>query len=337
MRKVFFIHPRWQLGGVELTNEKWAEILSAQGGEPITLTYGAATDNADGMPKHNFSNLTGLCLHVMRHAGRHDTVLVCQSYFIVKILLPLLILKLKGCHLVLTERNSFDQYMDFPIKRRLYAAIFPIIFILFDRIIVNASEMKTEPVYRYSTGRTVVFKNPRFDAEELARLRAHSPRICNDGIYGFCRWSSQKDPEFMRKAAAFFNQKDIAFHIFCGRDDYDFQRPFVPSALTAMMDDPRVLFFCSKFEGYPNLLLEARVVGLPIIYATCQTGVGEILDGYELAFEFSKDDMQSLHAAYLKAKEAAIGKKTGIDLDFAQRHGVGLVDTQEFVQAVLRH
>ena len=246
-----------------------------------------------------------------------------------------MILKLKGCHLVLTERNSFDQYMAYPIKQRLYAVLFPIVFTLFDRIIVNASEMKTEPVYRYVSDRVVVFKNPRFDADELARLEAHAPRSCGDGIYGFCRWSAQKDPEFMRKAAAFFDEKDIGFQIFCGRDDYDFQKPFVPSALNAMMDDPRILFFCSKFEGYPNLLLEGRVVGLPIIYSPCQTGVREILDGYELAFAFSKDDMQSLHDAYQKAKQTAIGKQTRIDLDFARCHSLGLVDTQDFVQAVL--
>ena len=154
--------------------------------------------------------------------------------------------------------NSFDQYNDFPLKKRLYSLFFPFIFQIFNKIILNSFDMSKEKVYDRCRKKLFVFKNPRFTKEELNILRNISSRKISKSVYTFCRWSEQKDPKFIETAAAIISNISVDFTVFCNADSHLYQRPFVPSAFMHMVKFPSVLFFCSKFEGYPNLLLEAR-------------------------------------------------------------------------------
>lgn len=335
MNRIFFIHPRWQKGGVETTNERWATILSERNFEPIALSYRAQVDTLEKMPLINCQNLAHLLIYLLKNARQNDTILICQSYFILKVLPIILFLKIKGSRLILTERNSFDQYNDFPLKKRIYQLIFPWIFKIFHKIILNSSDMASEAVYAKCRAQTLVFKNPRFSSEEITALENISPRKSSNDVYTFCRWSSQKDPDFIIKAAKIFSVNSVNFYAFCDENSYSFQRPFVSSAFIYMMNNPSVLFFCSKFEGYPNLLLEARVLGLPIIYSHCNTGVSEILEGYPLAFEFEKTSLESLEVAYALAAECSEKFLCKPDLELAYMHSQRGVSVNEFVQAFI--
>ncbi len=329
------MHPRWQKGGVETTNERWARILSKQNFKPIALTYNAQVVDVKGIQLINFSSLIDILIYVVRNLRRTDTLLLCQSYFLIKTLPFLIFLKFKGCRVFLAERNSFDQYNGFPIKRKLYSLIFPWIFKIFDKIIINSSDMASETIYRKCQENIVVFKNPRFTKEELKILESFQPNKSGNSVYTFCRWNEQKDPDFLITAADFFTKKSVEFTVFCNDDSQSFQRPFVTSALVHMMENPSIVFFCSKFEGYPNLLLEARVLGLPIIYSHCNTGVNEILNGYDLAFKFEKESLTTLEHAYECASEAAMIHPCVHDLELAKKHSEEHVNTNEFVMAFL--
>lgn len=333
MNRVFFIHPRWQKGGVETTNERWAAILTEENFEPIAISYKAQLDTLDMMPLINCKNLANFLIYILKNVRKHDTLLICQSYYILKVLPIILFLKFKGCRLILTERNSFDQYNEFPLKKKIYLILFPWIFQIFHKIILNSSDMADEKVYKRCRNKILVFKNPRFSKGDLSVLKTSECKKISKSVYTFCRWSDQKDPEFIIKAARTFSGNSVDFSVFCNAQIYPFQRPFVPSAFLYMLENPSILFFCSKFEGYPNLLLEARVIGLPIVYSHCNTGVNEILDGYPLAHRFDKKCLKSLEEAYALAAKSSENLVNEPDLDLALKHSEYFSDTKMFAEA----
>jgi glycosyltransferase involved in cell wall biosynthesis len=333
MNRVFFMHPRWQKGGVETTNERWAAILAEENFEPIAVSYKAELDALDMMPLINCKNLANLLIYILKNVAKQDTLLICQSYYILKVLPIILFLKFKGCRVILTERNSFDQYNEFTLKKKVYAVLFPWIFLIFHKIILNSSEMADEKVYKRCRNNVLVFQNPRFTKEDLSALKAAKCQKISNSVYTFCRWSDQKDPEFIIKAAKIFSDNSVDFSVFCNAQMYPFQRPFVPSAFLYMLENPSILFFCSKFEGYPNLLLEARVIGLPIVYSHCNTGVKEILDGYPLAYRFDKKCLKSLKEAYALAAKGSENLVSEPDIELALKHSEYFSDAKIFSEA----
>lgn len=333
MNRVFFLHPRWQIGGVETTNERWASILTALRMTPIALTYGSHTNQISNMNLINLNSFCSLLLFMVTKLTRNDTLLVCQSYYMPKLVPLLIYLKLRGVRLVITERNSFDQFNDFPIKRKFLRYLLPVLFLLFDKIIVNSQEMSSEAIYRLAYSRLLVIRNPRFSSIDLAALNLRKFMFASEDIYTFCRWAPQKDPEFMVKIARFCQRKNLNFSVFCNQNTYNFQKQFVSSAFDYMKEHPGILFFASKFEGYPNLLIEARALGLPIIFAICNTGVKEILKGYDRAYEFQKSDLDSFEEAVGLAKVAARSDVCRSDLDFANKHSEEAVEIEVFKSA----
>ena len=337
MVKVFFVHPMWQKGGVETTNTRWASILADKNVRSIALTHSPKVDVISNMEKQICKSLAHIFFWLMHKAKRDDIILLCQSYYLIKIFPFLVVLKIRGCRIVLTERNSFDQYGDYPIKRWIYGKAYPHLFRVFDAIIVNSEDMAREFVFNYTKDKTTVFKNPRFSEADLKKLKKHKPVSCGSKVYTFCRWSTQKDPEFMIAADKVFSNHRIEFNVYCGRNEYSFQKPFAKSAFYFMMEDPNILLFCSKFEGFPNLLLEARVAGLPIIFSRCNTGVEELLHDYDLAFEFVKGSDESLLSAYKNAVRASTGAICKPDIISAEKHSVAAANTDDFLVALLGH
>ena len=97
MSKVFFLHPRWQQGGVETTNERWASILSENNLVSVALTYESEVIEVDGMLLINCKSFKDLIIYILKNIDKEDLVLVCQSYYILRILPVILFLRLKGC------------------------------------------------------------------------------------------------------------------------------------------------------------------------------------------------------------------------------------------------
>lgn len=336
MRKtrVFFVHPRWQMGGVEQTNGRWARILVKSGFEVIGLTWHSTYNSQEGsfISLKNFRNSFALFSTLVNSATRNDCVVICQSYFLIKILIYILFLKTKKVKIVLTERNSFEQYKASPIKYNLYRILYPQLFKIFDGIIVNSEEMKDELVYSKVSSKMLVFRNPRFSDDDIRKLRRIKPRKGTTNIFTFCRWAYQKDTDFLKSASIKFNDIGTDFEVFCGQDDYSFQRPFVESALDYMIENTGIILFCSRFEGYSNMLVEARSAGLPVLYSHCKTGVYEILKNYKGAFEFDKYNENSLILAYKEACSYTEENLIKPDLQFAEQHSTEESSTEKLIE-----
>lgn len=329
-RKVVFLHPHWQKGGVEQTNQRWAEIFAKRGYENFAVTWDGSADKAlyGNMRVLNTTGEIAAYRQLNKILRRNDILIICQSYFLLRAVFVVWWLRLRRVTTILAERNSFDQYNDYPIKKRVYARVFPWLFASFHHIIVNAQEMAEEAVFAKVRTRLQVFRNPRFSDEDLTLIEQNMNRQTAQSVYTFCRWASQKDPEFIHSAAQIFAAHGVRFDVYCDEAAFSYQKPFVANALRFMAENPSIVFFCSKFEGYPNLLVEARALGLPIIYAHCKTGVSEILDDYPMAFRFEKEKPDTLIAAY----QAAIARMgpCEIDMGFAEAHSVAKSDKKLF-------
>ena len=73
---------------------------------------------------------------------------------------------------MLAERNSFNQYSRYPVKRFVYFLLYPYFLKLFDRVIVNAQGMAGEGIYAAIRKNVLIVRNPRFSKDEVAYLRA---------------------------------------------------------------------------------------------------------------------------------------------------------------------
>lgn len=299
---VLFVHPEWQVGGVERTNEQWIKILnqagihtqiaSCQSTQPISLNNSISI-------KYYYLNKIRLYLSLPFIARSYTNIIICQTYFLPWILVQLFILKfIFRCRIILAERNSFSQYKDNRIKRQVLEIIFYKFSFLFDSITFNSYELKNESAFVKLLPKSHVIVNPRFSEKEAYSVKRKPNILDPDTISVFARWAPQKNPDFMIEAHKLFNSMNKSYNVYCDSSNLDFQRQFVENAFEFMHLNPTVIMFCSYFEGYPNILLEARVLGLPILYSKCPTGVDEIMSGYSNGYEFDFNSIKSLKSAY---------------------------------------
>jgi len=299
---VLFVHPEWQVGGVERTNEQWIKILNKAGIRTQIASCKCSESNSVSKHifiKYNYVNKIQLYISLPFIARKYKNIVVCQTYFLPWILAQILILKyIFGCRIIIAERNSFSQYNNSRIKRKVLHFIFNRLSFLFDSITFNSHELRNESVFYKLKSKSHVIVNPRFSNKEIQSIKRKPKKLDPNKVSIFARWVPQKNINFMTEAFKYFHGLNKDYTVYCGSSNLIFQRPFVENAFEFMHLNPSVIMFCSYFEGYPNVLLEARVLGLPVLYSKCPTGVEEIMSGYENGYEFDFNSITSLKNAY---------------------------------------
>jgi glycosyltransferase involved in cell wall biosynthesis len=323
--RVLFLHPDWQIGGVEQTNLHWIEIFLSENIESQIITcFPCNVNGLSDLVCKIFRNKLFLYLIFPFYAWRFDKLIVCQSYYLPWIFLQLTFLRaFCRCDIILTERNSSLQYKEHPFKFSIICFLLNKFGFIFNSVIVNSLEMSQERLFFRVRERVFVVKNPRFSFEDFQKFSPCTERDLSylRHIRTYARWSDQKNVDFSVSAANVFNEKGLCFEYFCGKNDLYFQRNFVNDAALVMYSEPSIIFFCSRFEGFPNSLLEARCLGLPILFSSCPTGVSEVLNGYDNCFEFKPDNLDSLGDALCKLLDSG-PQLAAIDLDYMREHSV---------------
>lgn len=330
--RVLFVHPNWQKGGVEQTNTRWMTMLASKGLLSDVFTCGAAISEIPlANVVHVRRNKFTMYLNLIYIGRRYKSIVICQSYYLPWIAAALMILRLLyKTRVILAERNSFEQYNKTYLKKRILTLFFDKIHFLIDHIIFNAVELREEEVFSKLRHKSTVVINPRFNESDGNVISVPSSILPAKKICMYIRWAEQKNLDFIINASKIFERKGYDFQVYCGRTEYCFQKPFVRDAFSHMDKNPSIIFFCSLFEGYPNILLEARVLGLPVVFSNCPTGVKEILTGYANAFEFNFNDLASLEKT-LDAYQEQFGR-LNVDRVLLAQHSV---DNEELIDALV--
>lgn len=316
--RIHFVHKSWQVGGVERTNEQWIKILQKQNLKCLVHSNCDAEtsiSSGDFMPYRTFD---GLKTGILESVQRGDYLIICQSSIIRHLFIELLVLRLRGVRVVLTERNSTSQYNHLKVKKFFFSVFLVLFQLFFFRVICNSHDLAKQIPFRLMANARVVL-NPRFDGDEKHRLVSSFHRNVERLVF-IGRWTTQKGSAYLESVLPRLLEDDIEVVAYCGEDDFHYQRPFIKDVLQFLSEEPVALIFCSEFEGYPNILIEARALGVPVVYAPCETGVREILNDFELALIFRKDDYESLRAAC----RSVIGtNRGGFDNKFFDQHTIG--------------
>ncbi|QJR17211.1 glycosyltransferase [Pelagibacterium halotolerans] len=336
MASILFIHPAWQVGGVERTNIQWAKALLLDG-HSITFATTHGIEKPADVPQEISWVSVGrdsfaLFRKMISFSWNFDITFVCQSYLLPRLIAGQMLNLRFAKNVILAERNAFEQYNGYGLKGAVRSLIAAAQIRSMRHVVVNSEYIRNQ--YPFSGKRDVkVVQNPRFDNEHDVLPDIGDRLYEPERVVFIGRWDEQKDTEFLLKFDGLCRKSGWDFLAFCGRTDLPFQRNFLQDPLQYMASEKIALLFCSKFEGYPNMLVEARAAGIPILAAHCPGGSREILAGYDNTVEFSKQNDASVVEALCKLRKTF---RVRPDRDFVAKHCVQNSEIRGYVSSYLR-
>jgi glycosyltransferase involved in cell wall biosynthesis len=255
-----------------------------------------------------------------------------RKYIICILLLIKLIIKNRNCFVFSFQANVYAIIICKIFRVKIIArsnsspsgwssnflkkTIFKIFFKLADRLIVNSKEFKKEMNKNYSVNPKVIY-NP-FDKKKIVnfsnikiqkKFQSNKLKIITVG-----RLVDQKNHLCLLKALNNIKDKIKFELIIIGKGknyyqikDYSFNNNLNKDVRIMYTNNPFPLIkqsdlfiLTSKYEGLPNVLLEAIALKKFIISSDCPTGPKEILDNGKGGYLFKNNDYKSLSAKILK-------------------------------------
>lgn len=138
-------------------------------------------------------------------------------------------------------------------------------------------------------------------------------------IYAMGRLAPEKGFDVLLKAFALFSEKhsDYTLTVFGeGKLHKDLEElaeslgvsqkvsfPGADKAACEKMSGGRMFVLSSRFEGMPNVLIEAMACGMPVIAANCPMGPSELITNVENGILVKVDDVEGLAAAMCELAE----------------------------------
>ena len=213
--------------------------------------------------------------------------------------------KILGLKITIRLNTSTDKYINNYTKFFL----FKLCYSMCDNIIVNSLEFKKN-LKKILKLNSIAIYNPikRNDKKKIA-IRYFS-KFKGLKILSIGRLTDQKDQITILKALNILNQKKINFRFFLigGGIKMNDLRNYIKInnlsnrvRLTGFkinafkyIESSDLFILSSKFEGLPNVLIEAQVRGVPIISSDCSSGPKEILQNGRLGILFKVGNFVSL-------------------------------------------
>lgn len=324
MRSIYFVHYNFQLGGIERTNIQWAKIFLKRSFRVYFLTtYSNYVFKDKYLNKfeffyNNFDTKKKLNEFIFDKIKNNDVIIICQAY-LVKSLFPLFILKpFKKYKIFLTERNSSFQYKK-KINKFLLKLYLNFKFNGLDKIIFNSNSVSSEKFFQnISNNKKIVIINPRFD--DLTFTSKYLPskiNKINKTIVIISRHSSQKKSDLLYKICDYLIHLGYNVNVFNNTNLTSYSFPYLNNPHDYLLKNDVILLFLSEYEGYPNILIEARSAGIPIVFNYAPGGILEILKNYKNSFSFDPEKFESLKMAVYKAQKS---KKIKPEIKFIQNH-----------------
>ena len=307
-----FFHPNYSDGGVERTNLYLAKGLIASGYKVMFLTT-TATDHFTDEIKESFIELKLLgpgsvskhffsIVKELRMASAnydHVCFIGCQYYVNIVLMSISLVFggMLKNVIFINSERNHIDEFSyRRGIKNKLIPFLVKMSYRFADIVVANSDETASD-LEKFIGRKVLSVHNPTInDRIELLRQEPLTERWFLDDtrpcILAIGRLSFQKD--FLTLLRAFLQVRKIvdAKLVILGEGDdraalEEFIRAndllgtvYLPGFVAnpyKFMQAGSLFVLSSRYEGLPNVLIEAIHLGLPCVSTCCKSGPREIL------------------------------------------------------------
>ena len=188
---------------------------------------------------------------------------------------------------------------------------------LYDCIIAQSEDMRTDLIrtWRINSRKIIKINNP-IDIETVHRRATKSSqfikKIYTKNYIMIGRLSHQKGYDLFFKQFALCSPSDIHITVFGkGELEVDLHRQIKAANIQNMVtfagycENPYAelaesdgLILSSRFEGFPNVLLEANALGKPIFANQCPGGINEIIIPHQNGEIANFNDMRSFQSAF---------------------------------------
>tara|TARA_B100000780_G_scaffold276061_1_gene243922 strand:- start:104 stop:1183 length:1080 start_codon:yes stop_codon:yes gene_type:complete len=250
--------------------------------------------------------------------------LICFFLFIFKVnksnlsilsfqsnLSAIILAKIFFLKIIIRLNTSLDKYIEGVLKK----LIFKIIYNLSNNIIVNSIDFKKNLKKILKLNSTIIFNPTDFNKKFKKKKIKYFRKFKGIKILSIGRLTSQKDQMTILKSLNILKNKiNFKFFLIGRGDEIKKLKMFVLENKISkkvkfggyvknahhFMNSADLFILSSKFEGLPNVLIEAQSQGIPIVSSDCSTGPKEILLSGKLGELFKVGDYVRLSEIIIK-------------------------------------
>ena len=217
----------------------------------------------------------------------------------------IIISKILGLKVIIRLNTSTEKYIDSQIKK----IIFNFFYSMSDKIIVNSLKFKKNLKKTLKLNSVLIYNPIKIENKKKVLIKYFS-NFKGIKILSIGRLTDQKDQIIILKSLKILVQKKLNFRFlligagdkgselknFVKKNNLSNYVRFAGFKMNAFkyIRSSDLFILSSKFEGLPNVLIEAQVQGVPIISSNCSTGPNEILQNGRLGSLFKVGNYNSL-------------------------------------------
>lgn len=270
---------------------------------------------------------------------KNNKIIFVSNLFYSNALLSLFLKRYKNLKLVLTERtplqelNIFFGIKDF-IKKMIIKIILKIKYKKADLIISNSRKTASD-IKKFSGGNSVFVYPASY--KNFTNVKKHKQNQNQLKILSVGRLSVEKNYDSLIHNLS--KLKGIKFFLTIIGDGPEKKRLFrlihknnltkkikiisFKKQLSKYFNESDLFISCSKFEGFPNAIVEAISHNLPVLSSNSHGGIYEILKNKRYGMIYDSHDYFSFESKikyFIKNREKFIFSKTNVQKDFRKFH-----------------
>jgi len=204
-------------------------------------------------------------------------------------IISIILSKILRCKIIIRLNTSPEKYIDTVVKK----FIFYFFYKLSNEIIVNSFEFKKRLKKILNLNSNIIYNAVALPSKINKKKINFFNHFKGLKIISIGRLTDQKDHLTLIKALNLLNKESIKFKLYLVGQGNNYNKinnfikdyklttsiklvGFKPKAYE-YINSADLFILSSKYEGLPNVLLEAQFLGVPIISSDCPTGPKEIL------------------------------------------------------------